>query len=122
DHLFFFFALERDTFDGEGGSSGYIAPTAAGLAKIAALPGVSPYVINLVNKSMPLAGSREFDNCSAAGTGPILGACGIDMGNVNVPLPNTNSTKSYQFNVDANVNAKNQLRFRYYRTDYTQAD
>jgi len=122
DHLFFFFALERDTFDGEGGSSGYIAPTAAGLAKIAALPGVSPYVINLVNKSMPLAGAKEFDNCSAFGTGPILGTCGIDMGNVNVPLPNTNATKSYQFNVDANVNAKNQLRFRYYQTDYTQAD
>src|SRR6185503_11112514 len=58
----------------------------------------------------------------SSGTGPILGTCGIDMGTVNAVLPNTNATKSYQFNVDANVNAKNQLRFRYYQTDYTQAD
>lgn len=122
DRLFFFFAYQKDTFDGEGGSAGYIAPTAAGLAKIAALPGVSPYVINLVKQAMPLAGAREFDNCSAAGTGAILGTCGIDLGTVNAVLPNVNSTKSYQFNVDANLNAKNQLRFRYYKTDFSSVD
>src|ERR1044072_7953050 len=100
DHLFFFFAYQKTSFDGEGGSSGNIAPTSAGLAKIAALPGVSPYVINLVQQSMPLAASREFDNCSDSGTGKILGICGIDMGTVNAVLPNANETKSYQFNVD----------------------
>ena len=123
DHLFFFFAYQKTTFDGEGGSSGYIAPTSAGLAKIAALPGVSPYVIGLVNQSMPLASSKEFDNCDAVnGTGPILGTCGIDMGTVNAVLPNANATKSYQFNVDAIVNAKNQLRFRYYWYNFSSAD
>src|SRR6185295_11514421 len=74
DHLFFFFAYEKTTFDGEGSPSSYTAPTSAGLAKIAALPGVSPYVIGLVNQSMPLASSKEFDNCSSSGTGAILGA------------------------------------------------
>lgn len=122
DHLFFFFAYQKATFDGEGGSAGYIAPTAAGLTKIAALPGVSPYVIGLVKQAMPLASAKEFDNCSASGTGPILGTCGIDLGTVNAVLPNANATKSYQFNVDANVNAKNQLRFRYYWYNYSSAD
>ena len=122
DRLFFFFAFQRTTFDGEGGSSGYIAPTSAGLTKIAGLPGVSPYVIGLVKQAMPLASAKEFDNCSASGTGPILGTCGIDMGTVNAVLPNANATKSYQFNVDANVNAKNQLRFRYYWYNYSSAD
>jgi outer membrane receptor protein involved in Fe transport len=122
DHLFFFFAYQKATFDGEGGSSGYIAPTAAGLTTIAALPGVSPYVIGLVKQAMPLASAKAFDNCSASGTGPILGTCGIDMGTVNAVLPNANATKSYQFNVDANVNAKNQLRFRYYWYNYSSAD
>jgi hypothetical protein len=41
---------------------------------------------------------------------------------VNAVLPNTNATKSYQFNVDANLNAKNQLRFRYYWYNFTSAD
>jgi outer membrane receptor protein involved in Fe transport len=122
DHLFFFFAYQKTSFDGEGGSSGYIAPTSAGLAKIAALPGVSPYVINLVQQSMPLASSKEFDNCSSDGTGPILGTCGIDLGTVNAVLPNANATKSYQFNVDAIVNSSNQLRFRYYWYNYGSAD
>lgn len=122
DHLFFFFAYQKTSFDGEGSPSSYTAPTAAGLAKIAALPGVSPYVINLVQQSMPLASSKQFDNCSADGTGAILGVCGIDQGTVNAVLPNANATKSYQFNVDANVNAKNQLRFRYYWYNYSSAD
>jgi len=122
DHLFFFFAYQKTTFDGEGSPSSYTAPTAAGLAKIAALPGVSPYVINLVQQSMPLASSKQFDNCSPDGTGAILGTCGIDQGTVQAVLPNANATKSYQFNVDANVNAKNQLRFRYYWYNFSSAD
>jgi outer membrane receptor protein involved in Fe transport len=128
DHLFFFFAYQKTSFDGEGGNSGYTAPTAAGLAKIAALPGVSPFVINLVQQSMPLASAKGFDNCDTdddgnfIGTGPILGVCGIDQGTVNAVLPNANATKSYQFNVDAIANAKNQLRFRYYWYNYSSAD
>ena len=123
DRLFFFFAYQKDTFDGEGAPASYIAPTAAGLAKIAALPGVSPYVINLVKQSMPLAAAREFDNCDPVnGTDEILGTCGIDLGTVKAVLPNVNATKSYQFNVDANLNANNQLRFRYYKTDFSSVD
>ena len=122
DHLFFFFAYEKTTFDGEGSPSSYTAPTSAGLAKIASLPGVSPYVINLVQQSMPLASSRQFDNCSKDGTGAILDVCGIDQGTVQAVLPNTNATKAYQFNVDANLNAQNQLRFRYYWYNYSSAD
>src|ERR1041385_2659117 len=48
DKLFFFVAGQKDFFKGEGSTAGYIAPTAAGLAKIAAQPGVSPFVIGLV--------------------------------------------------------------------------
>jgi len=123
DKLFFFLAYERDYFGGEGGANGYIAPTAAGLAKIAALPGVSPFVINLMQKSMPLAGAKGYDNCNPDfGSGAILGTCGIDEGTVNVSQPNSNTQPSLQLNFDANVNAKNQLRFRYYWYKYTSAD
>jgi len=123
DKLFFFAAYERDYFGGEGSTQGYIAPTAAGLAKIATLPGVSPFVINLVQKSMPLAAARGYDNCDPVnGSGPVLGKCGIDEGTVNVAQPNSNTTKALQLNFDANVNEKNQLRFRYYRFNYNSAD
>jgi outer membrane receptor protein involved in Fe transport len=122
DKLFFFVAGQKDYFKGEGSSSGYIAPTAAGLAKIATLPGASPFVIGLVQKSMPLAPTNEFDNCAAAGTGAILGSCGIAEGNVNVAQPNSNLTHSWQVNVDHNLNAKNQFRYRFYKFDYTSAD
>ena len=123
DKLFFFVAYERDYFGGEGGAQGYIAPTAAGLAKIAALPAVSPYVINLVKQSMPLAGARGYDNCDPVnGSGAILGTCGIDEGTVNVSQPNTNTIHALQLNFDANVNAKNQLRFRFYKFDFTSAN
>jgi len=122
DKLFFFVAGQKHFFKGEGSTSGYIAPTAAGLAKIAALPGVSPYVIGLVQKSMPLSATNQFDNCSAAGTGAILGTCGIAEGNVNVAQPNSNTTKSWQVNIDHNLNSKNQFRYRFYKFDYNSAD
>ena len=121
DKLFFFVAYQKEFFKGEGGSNGYIAPTAAGLAKIATLPGVSPFVIGLVQKSMPLA-SNQFDNCSAQGTGAILGTCGIGEGNVNVAQPNSNTTHAWQVNIDHNLNAKNQFRYRFYKFDYNSAD
>jgi len=122
DKLFFFGAYERDYFGGEGGANGYIAPTAAGLAKIAALPGVSPYVINLLKASMPLATARGYDNCDKAGSGKILGTCGIDEGDVNVSLPNSSLTHQYQVNVDHNMNARNQFRYRFYKYDFASAD
>jgi len=56
------------------------------------------------------------------GTGPILGACGIQEGNVNVAQPNTNTTHSWQVNIDHNLNAKNQFRYRFYKFDYNSAD
>jgi len=128
DRLFFFAAFERDFFVGEGSSSGYIAPTEAGLNQIAARPGASPFVINLLRSAMPLAPTQEFVNCvdpndvDPTEFGLILGACGIGLGNVNVPLPNTNGTKSFQGNIDYNLNDKNQFRFRFYKTKFTQVD
>ena len=123
DKLFFFVAAQKDFFKGEGSTQGYIAPTSAGLTQIAALPGVSPFVINLVRQAMPLAPTAQFDNCDEEhGTGSILGACGIGEGNVNVAQPNSNTTKSWQVNVDANLSDKNQLRFRYYNFDFVSAD
>jgi|GEM_PF-834906 len=137
DKLFFFVAGQKDFFKGEGSTQGYIAPTAPGLATIAAQPGVSPFVIGLVQKSMPLAGSG-ISNCTTnvAGedpfnpphgyvdtvTGPILNTCGIPEGVVNVAQPNSNTTKSWQVNIDHNLNAKNQFRYRFYKFDYTSAD
>jgi hypothetical protein len=122
DKLFFFINYERDFFVGEGSSSGYTAPTEAGLNLIASRPGVSPYVINLLKSAMPLAPTAEFDNCSEDGPGPIVGICGIGLGNVNVPLPNTNGTKSFQGNFDFNMNPKNQFRFRFFKSKFTQED
>jgi outer membrane receptor protein involved in Fe transport len=122
DKLFFFAAFEKNFFKAEGAANGYIAPTAAGLAKIATLPGASPFVIGLLQKAMPLA-SNQFDNCDPVnGTGAILGACGIGEGNVNVSLPNTNTTHSFQLNIDHNLNAKNQFRYRFYKTKFSSLD
>jgi hypothetical protein len=122
DKLFFFANYERDFFVGQGSSSSYIAPTEAGLNAIAARPGVSQYVVNLLKSAMPLAPTAEFDNCSPSGPGAIMGICGVGMGEVNVPLPNTNGRKSFQFNIDHNLNAKNQFRYRFYKTKFTQED
>jgi len=110
--LFFFGAFEKVFNEGAGSPAGTaFLPTQAGLNQIAALPGVSPFVINIFRNNVALAPAA--DPAATAEFGTVLGVSGIPFGPVELSIPNTFTTKSYQFNIDYLPNEKNQLRFRY---------
>jgi len=110
--LFFFAAFEKYFQESAGGLSDAItSPTAAGLTQIAAIPGVSPFMINLFRNSVAVAPVQTT-------TRTVLGVAGIPFGRFFLAIPSFQDQKSYQFNVDVLPNEKNQFRFRYARTRY----
>lgn len=108
--LFFFGALERRPASQEGSSTTFLAPTSAGLAQIAALPGASQFVVNLLRNNLTLAPSQTT-------TQNVLGTA-VPFGNVSVIIPSSTDDNQYQLNIDYNANERNQFRFRYSHDDF----
>lgn len=104
--LFFFGAYERTFLDQALPATVYTAPTAAGLNQIAALPGASPFVVNLLRNNLVLAPNQTT-------TQTVLGVGGIPFGTVSIPTPASFSGNSFQVNVDHLPNDKNQFRYRF---------
>ena len=104
--LFFFGALQRTTNAAEGASAVYTAPTSAGWAQITALPGVSPFVANLIGNNLIFASSANQ-------TQTVLGVAGIPFGEVAINIPNSFRDNGYQINVDHVRGSSDQFRYRY---------
>lgn len=117
--LFFFGAFEKTYNEGAGSAAGTaFLPTAEGLNQIAALPGVSPFVIDILRKNVALASNAQFTSGQRDAAGnfiidPVLGVSGIPFGAVALSVPNSSNNKAFQINIDHLPNEKNQLRYRY---------
>ncbi len=109
---FFFGAFERRPTSREGSSTSFLAPTGAGLAQIAALPGASPFVVNLLRNNLTFPTSQTT-------TQTVLGVAGIPFGTVSTIIPAQNQDEQYQINGDYNPNEKNQFRFRFSHDDFS---
>ncbi|MEQ1764153.1 MAG: carboxypeptidase regulatory-like domain-containing protein, partial [Pyrinomonadaceae bacterium] len=112
NNLFFFGAYERTFNEGAGSPAGTaFLPTQAGLSQIAAIAGVSPFVINILRNNVALATAADADATAEFGT--VLGVSGIPFGPVALAIPNTSTNKAFQINIDHLPNERNQLRYRY---------
>ncbi|MFM9904762.1 MAG: carboxypeptidase regulatory-like domain-containing protein [Pyrinomonadaceae bacterium] len=115
--LFFFGAYEREKTASEGSTYTFVAPTAAGLTRIAALPGASAYIVNLLKTYTTQAATQSFlqpvlapsVDCTAT---PANANC-IPFGNASVLAPNGATNNQYLINIDYSPNGNNQFRFRY---------
>lgn len=109
--LFFFTAYQYKTTGTAGSSSSMLAPTADGLAKLAALRGTSPFTINILKQFVPSALVTET-------TVPVLNT-DIGVGSINVLIPSFDVSKTLNINIDQIVGNANQLRYRY---NYDRSD
>ncbi len=115
--LFFFSAYERQKTVSAGSTYSFVAPTAAGLTRIAALPGASAYIVNLLKTYTMQAPTQNFlqavlapaVNCAAT---PNNVNC-IPFGNASVTSPNGLTNQQYLINIDYSPNSNNQFRFRF---------
>jgi hypothetical protein len=126
--LFFFAAFEKyyQTGSTAADTRNFIAPTAAGLDQLAAMPGVSPFAINILRNNVTLAPNADYlSGITTDEEGNVVipaintfGVTGIPFGEVILPIPAFQDQNSFQFNVDHTPNDKNQFRYRYSRTRY----
>jgi outer membrane receptor protein involved in Fe transport len=104
--LFFFGAYQREPVNQLGSGVAYTAPTSAGLTQIAALPGASPFIVNLLRNNLVLP-------TTASQTQTVLGTAGIPFGVVSLITPGGSREQQYQINIDHSLNSRNQFRYRF---------
>ncbi|HUE80842.1 MAG TPA: TonB-dependent receptor [Pyrinomonadaceae bacterium] len=105
DRLFFFFAYQHEINDREIAGSSFVAPTAQGLAQLAGVPGVSPFVINLLQQNLILPATADS-------TRTILGQT-VPFGTVSILNPGGFNDHQFQVNIDHLRGTKDQFRYRF---------
>jgi hypothetical protein len=104
--LFFFTSWEQYALGQAASPGGVSAPTAAGLATIATLPGISAGNFAIFKQYVPIAPANDAGSITVAGTG-------IPVGNVNFAAPNFANQKNFMLNMDFTQSSKTQHRGRF---------
>jgi len=126
DKLFFFTDFERNPIGFISSGGGAVqAPTAAGLAAIAADPGVSATNLGIFHKFVPAATKAtgcipyagqsngvQISPFSAPANGSCLAGT-VEVGNVSIVPPSWQSYTNYVQSVDYNISSKDQIRGRF---------
>jgi outer membrane receptor protein involved in Fe transport len=118
--LFFFGAYQHENNNRQVAGSSFIAPTLEGLNQLATLPGVSPFVIDILRNNLTLASTATIFSGvtrNAAGTAfvvpAIFGVTGVPFGTVTVTNPGFFNDYQGQFNIDHLRGTKDQFRYRF---------
>jgi hypothetical protein len=112
--LFFFTSYER-LQTGSAASGLLTAPTEAGFAMLAAIPGLSATNLGVMRKYLPAAPNND------AGTINVAGRI-IPVGNLTFPAPNFSKQNHAVTNFDYNQSAATQHRIRFSFTNVSQID
>jgi hypothetical protein len=129
DKLFFFTSFERIQTGDAASPGGLTAPTAAGLAAIRALPGISTTNLGIFTQFVPVAPAADAGAIPFCATArDLTGACPgdnlvqIPIGNVNFPAPNFTTNKNFVVNIDFAQSEKTQHRGRFNYNDFRAID
>jgi hypothetical protein len=109
--LFFFGAYQYKTTGTAGSSASLNAPTAAGLAILSGLRGVSQFNLNLFKQFVPVpgGGNGNVATVELVNGNPV----DIPLGTVNILIPSFNNRNTFNVNIDQVIGNNDQLRYRY---------
>jgi Carboxypeptidase regulatory-like domain len=116
--LFFFTSYER-IGRGDAAGTSFDAPTAAGYAALAGIPGLSAANLSLIKTFLPAAVSSSaslFVCPTLTGSACKAGAAGavtVPIGHISLPAPNFFQLKNFVLNLDYNQSATTQHRWRF---------
>ena len=137
DKLFFFTSFERIQSGDAASPGGLTAPTAAGLATIRSLPGISTTNLGIFTQFVPVAPAADAGAIGVCSVAPVGGNCpdptpdtldvnenilNIPIGNVNFSAPNFTTNKNFVVNIDFAQNEKTQHRGRFIYNDFRAID
>ncbi|MEP7270216.1 MAG: carboxypeptidase regulatory-like domain-containing protein [Acidobacteriota bacterium] len=128
DKLFAFGSYERIQSGNAASAGGLVAPTAAGLTAIGALPGISTPNFNIFKQYVPVAPLADAGTIAMCRVVPTAGVCpndnfaNIPVGNINFAAPNFTTNINWIVNIDYNQNDRTQHRGRFIHNDYKAID
>ena len=111
--LFFFADVEREP-QGSALSPGQIfAPTQAGYAALASIPGLSATNLSVMKQYLPPAATAAPASATPKGRYPVIGGQAIELGQLPVIAPNYTNNTFVVASVDYTIGSRDQLRGRY---------
>jgi len=115
NRLFFFTSWEQFALGQAASPGGISAPTAAGLATISSLPGISQTNLSVFKQYVPVAASNN------AGTIKV-GGVNIPVGTVAFTAPNFANQKNFMLNIDYTQSEQTQHRGRFVMNNLSSID
>ncbi|HEU4596776.1 MAG TPA: TonB-dependent receptor [Pyrinomonadaceae bacterium] len=103
--LFFFGAYQHETNGRSATGSSFLSPTLEGLNQLAAIPGVSPLVLDIIRANLVLAPAQT--------TTQTVAGRAIPFGSVNLTSPSFFNDFQGQINIDHLRGTKDQFRYRF---------
>lgn len=117
DKLFYFGTYEFRNRGREGSANTFLAPTDAGFATLAGIPGVSPFVLDLLRNNVPRPASptsaNRFPTVALDLNDPQSPRIPIPVGPVTSFIPDFFSDHQFQVNVDHNWGTTDQFHYRF---------
>jgi carboxypeptidase family protein len=104
------------------------APTAAGLATISGLPGISATNFNIFKQFVPVAATNNAGSIDMCAVVPNDGACptgsslSVPVGTIAPPSPNFSVNKNWVINLDFTQSERTQHRGRFIYNNFDQID
>ena len=120
--LFFFVNYEYNPIGGAGSGGQIFAPTTAGYATLATIPGVSKNNLQTLQAYLPAQATAVDPGITPNGAFPVIGGKTIPLGQYSILAPNYTNNYNYIISVDYNISDKDQLRGRYVRANSTTQD
>ncbi len=119
--LFFFTSYERSALGQAASTGGLTALTAAGLATVSALPGVSQTNLGIYRQFVPVAAANNAGTIEVCATqrSAVDGSCpndnflNVPIGSVAFPAPNFADQKNFVLNLDYTQSSSTQHRSRF---------
>ncbi len=122
NRLFYFVNAEYNPI-GRAGSGGQIfAPTTAGYAALAGIPGVSKTNLQQLQTYLPGQATAVNPAITPNGKFPVVNGVTIPLGQYSVLAPNYINNYTYLISVDYTLSEKDQIRGRYLRNNASQQD
>ena len=113
--LFFFTSWEQYALGQAASPGGITAPTAAGLATITGLPGISASNLAIFKQYVPVASANDAGTIKVAGIN-------IPVGNISFAAPNFANQKNFMVNIDYTQSSNTQHRGRFILNDLSAFD
>jgi hypothetical protein len=128
DKLFFFTSYERLQLGSAAAAGGIAAPTGAGYATLAALPGVRATNLSVLQQFLPVAPAANAGTVDICRINVDIESCPaaqiatVPVGNITFPSPNFQKQNHVVGNIDYNHSQNTQFHFRFTMTNVADVD